>query len=41
METVLNFELEAGQVLWIESGPHETESSGTTEAHNLVIEIKN
>jgi len=35
------FEFEAGQVLWIESGPHETESSGTIEAHNLVMEIKN
>jgi beta-alanine degradation protein BauB len=34
------FELKAGQVLWIESGPHETENIGTTDGDNLVIEIK-
>jgi beta-alanine degradation protein BauB len=34
------FELKAGQTLWIEAGPHETENVGTTEGHNLVIELK-
>ncbi len=34
------FDLKAGQALWIESGPHETENIGVTEGHNLVTEIK-
>ena len=34
------FDLKAGQVLWIEAGPHETENIGSAEGHNLVIEIK-
>ena len=34
------FDLKAGQTLWIEAGPHETENLGTTEGHNLVVEIK-
>ena len=34
------FELKAGDVLWIESGQHEAENTGTTEGHNLVVEIK-
>jgi beta-alanine degradation protein BauB len=34
------FELKAGQALWIEAGPHETENIGTTSGHNLVTEIK-
>jgi len=34
------FDLKAGQVLWIEAGPHETENIGSGEGHNLVIEIK-
>ncbi len=34
------FELKAGQVLWIEAGPHETENIGATEGHNLVTELK-
>ena len=34
------FDLKAGQALWIESGPHETENIGTTNGHNLVTEIK-
>jgi beta-alanine degradation protein BauB len=34
------FELKAGQALWIEAGPHETENIGTTNGHNLVTEIK-
>ena len=33
-------ELQAGKVLWIEAGPHETENLGATEGHNLVIELK-
>ena len=34
------FQLNAGQALWIEAGPHSTENIGTTEAHNLVVELK-
>jgi quercetin dioxygenase-like cupin family protein len=34
------FELKAGQTLWIEAGPHETENIGSTDGHNLVIETK-
>ncbi len=34
------FDLKAGQVLWIEAGPHETENVGTTDGDNLVIELK-
>jgi beta-alanine degradation protein BauB len=34
------FELKAGQALWIEAGPHETENIGTTNGHNLITEIK-
>jgi quercetin dioxygenase-like cupin family protein len=34
------FELNEGQALWIEAGPHETENIGSTEGHNLVIETK-
>ena len=34
------FELKAGQALWIKAGPHETENIGTTNGHNLVTEIK-
>jgi quercetin dioxygenase-like cupin family protein len=34
------FELKAGQTLWMEAGPHETENVGTTEGHNIVIELK-
>lgn len=33
------FDLKAGQVLWLEAGPHETENVGKTEGHNLVIEV--
>jgi beta-alanine degradation protein BauB len=35
-----DFELEAGNALWIDAGPHETENIGSTQAHNLVIEVK-
>ena len=34
------FDLKAGQVLWLEAGPHETENVGTTDGHNLVVEVK-
>ena len=33
-------ELKAGQALWIEAGPHETENLGKSEGRNLVIEVK-
>jgi quercetin dioxygenase-like cupin family protein len=32
--------LKAGQAMWIDAGPHATENIGTTEAHNLAIELK-
>jgi quercetin dioxygenase-like cupin family protein len=34
------FDLKAGQTLWLEAGSHETENIGTTDGHNLVVEIK-
>jgi quercetin dioxygenase-like cupin family protein len=34
------FELNAGQVLWIKAGPHETENIGSTKGHNLILEVK-
>jgi quercetin dioxygenase-like cupin family protein len=34
------FELKAGQALWLEAGPHETENVGKTRGHNIVIELK-
>jgi beta-alanine degradation protein BauB len=34
------FDMKAGQTLFIEAGPHETENIGTTDGHNLVVEIK-
>ena len=33
-------DLKAGQTLWMEAGSHATENTGTTEGHNLVIELK-
>jgi beta-alanine degradation protein BauB len=32
--------LKAGQAMWIDAGPHATENVGSTEAHNLAIELK-
>ena len=32
--------LKAGQALWMDAGPHETENIGNSEAHNLAIEFK-
>ncbi len=34
------FDLKGGQVLWLDAGPHEAENVGTTDAHNLVVEVK-
>jgi beta-alanine degradation protein BauB len=34
-EKSAEFELKAGQVIWIEVGAHETENIGSTEGHNL------
>ena len=34
------FDLKAGQTLWLEAGSHATENIGTTDGHNLVVEIK-
>jgi quercetin dioxygenase-like cupin family protein len=33
-------DLKAGQALWLEAGPHETENVGKTRGHNIVIELK-
>jgi beta-alanine degradation protein BauB len=33
-------ELKSGKVVWMEAGAHETENVGTTDGHNLVIELK-
>ena len=33
-------DLKAGQALWLEAGPHETENVGSTDGDNLVVEIK-
>jgi len=34
------FDLKAGQAVWMEAGSHSTENIGTTEGHNLVVEVK-
>ena len=34
------FDLKAGQALWLEAGSHATENVGTSEGHNLVVEVK-
>jgi beta-alanine degradation protein BauB len=34
------FDLRAGQTIWMEAGSHATENIGTSEGHNLVIELK-
>ncbi|MDD1655619.1 MAG: hypothetical protein LUO91_07980 [Methanomicrobiales archaeon] len=34
------FDLKAGQSVWLEAGPHATENIGTSEGHNIVIEVK-
>ena len=35
-----DFDLKAGQVLWIDAESHATENLGKTETHSLVIELK-
>jgi beta-alanine degradation protein BauB len=34
------FDLKAGQTLWMEAGSHSTENRGTSSGHNLVVEWK-
>ena len=34
------FDLKAGQTLWMDAGSHATENIGTSEGHNLVVELK-
>ena len=34
------FDLKAGQTIWMEAGSHATENIGTSEGHNLVVELK-
>ena len=34
------FDLKTGQVLWIEAGPHQTENTGFTDGHCIVVETK-
>ncbi len=34
------FDLKAGQTIWMEAGSHATENIGTSEGHNLVVEVK-
>jgi len=34
------FDLTAGQTLWMEAGSHSTENTGTSVGHNLVVELK-
>jgi quercetin dioxygenase-like cupin family protein len=34
------FDLKAGQTIWLEAGSHATENIGTSEGHNLAIELK-
>ena len=34
------FDLKAGQVLWMEAGSHSTENIGASLGHNLVVEVK-
>ncbi|MCL4377802.1 MAG: cupin domain-containing protein [Actinobacteria bacterium] len=33
-------DLKTGEALWMEAGSHATENVGTTEGHNLVVELK-
>jgi quercetin dioxygenase-like cupin family protein len=34
------FDLKAGQAIWMKAGSHATENIGTSEGHNLVVEVK-
>jgi beta-alanine degradation protein BauB len=33
-------DLKSGQAIWMEAGAHATENTGTTDGHNLVVEVK-
>ncbi len=33
-------DLKAGQTIWMDRGAHSTENVGTSEGHNLVVELK-
>lgn len=33
-------DLKAGQTMWLQAGSHATENIGTSEGHNLVVELK-
>ncbi len=35
-----DFDLKAGQTIWLEAGSHATENIGTSDGHNLVVELK-
>jgi quercetin dioxygenase-like cupin family protein len=35
-----SFDFKAGQTLWMDAGSHATENIGTSEGHNLVVEVK-
>jgi beta-alanine degradation protein BauB len=35
-----DFDLKAGKAVWMEAGSHATENIGTSEGHNLVVEVK-
>ena len=34
------FDLKAGQAMWLEAGSHAAENVGTSEVRNLVVELK-
>jgi beta-alanine degradation protein BauB len=36
----MNFDLKAGQAIWMEAGQHAAENTGSNEVHNLVVELK-
>lgn len=38
--TSKDFELKAGQALFMPAGPHETTNIGSAEGHTLVVELK-
>jgi len=35
-----NFDLKAGQAIWMAAGQHAAENVGKSEGHNLVVELK-
>ncbi|MBF0496161.1 MAG: cytoplasmic protein [Deltaproteobacteria bacterium] len=36
----VEFDAKAGQTLWIEAGSHAAENIGTTNGHNVLVELK-